>query len=86
MLCAIWNSLYNLKNVKNTHGEALLLVKFQAKPETNFTFFNLFKGYQIAQRTTLVILLKRILSRKVRKIFATLTLQAKPLVERRLIH
>ena len=28
MLCAIWQHLYNLKNVKNTHGGVLLLVKF----------------------------------------------------------
>ena len=26
MLCAIWYHLYNLKNVKNTHGGVLLLV------------------------------------------------------------
>ena len=30
MLCAIWYHLYNLKNVKNTHGEMSLLVKLQA--------------------------------------------------------
>ena len=28
MFCAIWYHLYNLKNVKNTHGGVLLLVKF----------------------------------------------------------
>ena len=31
MCCAIWHHLYNLKNVKNTHGGVLLLVKLQAK-------------------------------------------------------
>ena len=31
MFCAIWYHLYNLKNVKNTHGGVLLLVKLQAK-------------------------------------------------------
>ena len=31
MRCAIWYHLYNLKNVKNTHGGVLLLVKLQAK-------------------------------------------------------
>ena len=31
MLCAIWYNLYNLKNVKKTHGGVLLLVKLQAK-------------------------------------------------------
>ena len=29
MLCAIWYHLYNLKNVKNTHGGVILLVKLQ---------------------------------------------------------
>ena len=28
--CAIWYHLPNLKNVKNTHGRLLLLVKLQA--------------------------------------------------------
>ena len=32
MRCAIWYHLYNLKNVKNTHGVVLLLVKLQAFP------------------------------------------------------
>ena len=30
MRCAIWYHLCNLKNVKNTHGGVLLLVKLQA--------------------------------------------------------
>ena len=30
MRCAIWYHLYNLKNVKNTDGRVLLLVKLQA--------------------------------------------------------
>ena len=30
MHCAIWYHLYNFKNVKNTHGGVLLLVKLQA--------------------------------------------------------
>ena len=36
MLCAIWCRLYNSKNVKNTHGGVLLLVKLQAEA-CNFT-------------------------------------------------
>ena len=28
VLCAIWYHCYNLKNVKNTHGEVLILVNF----------------------------------------------------------
>ena len=31
MLCVIWYHLYNLKNIKNTHGGVLLLVKLQAE-------------------------------------------------------
>ena len=60
--CAIWYHLYNLKNVKNTHGGVLILVKLEA-PACNFTkintppwgfftFFKLYKSYQIAQRIT----------------------------------
>ena len=30
MLCAIWYHLYDLKNVKNTHGGVLLSVKLPA--------------------------------------------------------
>ena len=55
MHCAIWYHLYNLKNVKNTHGGVLLFVTFQAFTESNippwvvFTFFKWCKWYQIAQ-------------------------------------
>ena len=62
MRCAIWYHLYNLKNVKNTHGGVLILVKLQAQacnftkiitlPWMSFTFFKLYKWKQIAQRTT----------------------------------
>ena len=62
MLCAIWYYLYNLKNVKNTQGVMLLLVKLQAiaynftesntLPWMFFLFFEFYKCYQIAQRTT----------------------------------
>ena len=31
MRCAVWYYLYNLKNVKNTHGGALILIKLQAE-------------------------------------------------------
>ena len=30
-ICPIWNYLYNLKDLKNIHGELLLLVKLQAE-------------------------------------------------------
>ena len=59
MLCAIWHHLYNLKNVKNTHGGVILLVKLQAEaynftksntfPYVFFTFLKLNEWYQIAQ-------------------------------------
>ena len=65
MRCAIWYYLYNLENVKNTHGEVLNLVKFQGEacnfttksntlPWVLFTFFKLYKWHQIAQRITYV--------------------------------
>ena len=53
--CAIWYHLYNLNNVKNTHGGVLILVKLtkiNTSPWVFFTFFKLYKCYQIAQRTT----------------------------------
>ena len=64
MCYVIWYHLYDFKNVKNTHGEVLLLVNFQAKAKArNFTksntspwvffmFSKLYKWYQIAQRIT----------------------------------
>ena len=46
-----------LKNVKNTHGEVLLLGKLECTftksitpPWVFFTFFELYKWYQIAQK------------------------------------
>ena len=61
--CAIWYHLCNLKNVKKTDRGVLILVKLQASAcnftEINtpqwvfFTFFKLYKWYQIAQHTHL---------------------------------
>ena len=58
----IWYHFYNLKIVKNTHRRVLILVKLQAEacnftkinnlPWVFFTFFKLYKWYQIAQRIT----------------------------------
>ena len=52
MFCASWYHLYNFKNVENTHGGVLLLVKLQASacnvtksntlPWVFFTFFKLY--------------------------------------------
>ena len=63
--CDALRDFYNLKNVKNTHGEVLLLVKLQAKtfnftksnipPWVFFTFFKLYKFYQNAQSVSLEI-------------------------------
>ena len=44
MLCSIWYLLYILKNVKNTHGGVLLLVKLQALTR-KFAKVTLFHGY-----------------------------------------
>ena len=62
MRCAIWYHLHNLKKMKKTHGGVLILVKLQAEAcnftKINtpawvfFTFFKLYKCYQIAQRIT----------------------------------
>ena len=43
MRYAIWYHLYNLKNVKNTHGGVLLLVKLQAEAsEASMGVFHVF--------------------------------------------
>ena len=59
MFCAISYRLYNLKDVKNTHGRVLLLVKLllaftknDTPPWVFFTFLKLYKRYQIAQNIT----------------------------------
>ena len=53
VLCTIQYHVYNLKNVKNTHGGVLLSVKFSNTPPwVFFTFFKLYQWYQIAQSTT----------------------------------
>ena len=64
MLCVVWYHLHNLKNMKNSHGGVLLLVQLQASvsnftksntpPWLFFTFFKLYKSYQLAQRTTFI--------------------------------
>ena len=52
----IWYHLHNLKNVKNTHvgnmAEACNFTKINTPPSVFFTFFKLYKRYQIAQRIT----------------------------------
>ena len=59
-ICVIWYHLYNFKNVKNTYGGVLLLgksqaLKLQAVTKSNgpswvfFSFFKLYKWYQIMQ-------------------------------------
>ena len=60
MYCTIWYYLYNLKNMKKTHGGVLLLVKPATLLKSNtppwlfFTFFKLRKWYQIAQSITYI--------------------------------
>ena len=50
--CAVWYHLRNLKNVKNTHGGVLILVKLQTLACRLLQTLKLYKWYQIAQRIT----------------------------------
>ena len=56
MRCAIWYRLYNLKNLKNTHGGVFCMLlawkftKSKTPPWVFFKFCKLYKWYQIAQR------------------------------------
>ena len=52
MRWAILYHFYNLKSVKKNHGGVLLFTKNNTSPWVFFTFFKLYKWYQIAQRTT----------------------------------
>ena len=52
--CMIWYHLYNLKNAKKAHWGVLLLNKSDTPPWAFFTFFELCKWYQIAERITKV--------------------------------
>ena len=64
VLYTIWCYLHNLENVENTHGGVLPLVKLEASacnftksnnpPWVSFTFFKLYKLYQITE----IVLLK----------------------------
>ena len=55
MICAIWYHLYNLNNVKSTHGECYFkLLKVTLSNGCFLRFFNLYKWYQIAQRVSYV--------------------------------
>ena len=40
--CAIWCHLYNLKNVKSTHGGVLILVQLQAEARNLHKFAKFF--------------------------------------------
>ena len=61
MFCRVWCHFYNLKNVKNTHEGVLLLERACnfTKSDTPlwvfFTFFRLYKWYQIGQNITDVL-------------------------------
>ena len=56
--CAIWYHLHNFKNVKNTHERVLLSLQFtksNTPPWVFFTFFKLYKWYQIMQHINFII-------------------------------
>ena len=46
MRCAIWYHLHNLKNVKNTYGRMLLLIKVELFHECFLRFLNCANGTQ----------------------------------------
>ena len=56
--CAIWYHFCNSKNVKNTHGGVLLLVKLQAKPERLSHRRNLWIYLSVPHHNVLVTLCK----------------------------
>ena len=57
MHCRIWYHLYNLKNMKNTHGRVLLLVKLQAEAVNDFVLVFLLLTLSIFHTRFLLVLL-----------------------------
>ena len=65
MRCAIWYHLHNLKNMKNSHGGVLILVKLHAAacnfakintpPWVFFTFFNCTNGTKSHNTTHITV-------------------------------
>ena len=53
MFCEMWHHLHNLKNLKNTHGEVLLLVKLQAKRKSENMTCNIFDEKIVIKKTEL---------------------------------
>ena len=50
MRCAIWYHVYNLKNVKNTYGVVLILVKLRNAPHIRF-FWSKSRGYEYCDKS-----------------------------------
>ena len=57
MHCRIWYHLYNLKNMKNTHGRVLLLVKLQAEAVNDVVLVFLLLTLSIFHTRFLLVLL-----------------------------
>ena len=62
MPCAIWYHFYNLKNAKNTYKGTCNFTKNNTPPWVFFTFFKLYKWYQIAQSITYSSLIAQLLN------------------------
>ena len=59
MRYAIWYHLYNLKNVKNTHGGVLILVKIKTPPWVFSRFLDCTNGTKSHNAPHIAILCKR---------------------------
>ena len=80
-LCAIWYHLNNFKNVKNTHGEVLLLVRLQAlacnftksatPPSVFFRFLNCTNDTKSRNASQIISVCKLGLSKRPWYIFST---------------
>ena len=49
MRCAIWYHLYNVKNVKNTHGGVLISVQLRADALREHSSIGVFHFFKIVQ-------------------------------------
>ena len=69
MFCAIWYHLYNLKNVKNSHGGVILLVKLAVLRSCFSRFLNCTNGTKSCKASHMIYRPLNTLLEKLKNVF-----------------
>ena len=69
MFCAIWYHLYNLKNVKNSHGGVILLVKLAVLRSCFSCFLNCTNGTKLRKASHMIYWPLNTLLEKLKNVF-----------------